>query len=458
MNALAEGQTAGLRFYAGSCGNGGRLLVPPAVDNRDALRQAIEGLVAGGGTPTPDALRAAARDFPEGSTNKLVILISDGMSTCGDPCPVAAQLAADTGTAFRAHTVGFHAPSSAEWELACVADVTGGRYYSAADADGLAEAISDALAGTGHEYVAIGDSTTTGFSIPDCEEDRIVSPFGCVGAPTATPYPERIAAAGNPRFDELERKGIWGDTIVRSVESYDRGNNGDGSTWVPQLVAADQADRLVTVSHGASDMKWSAVEEWAEACIGARHQRILGRDIPRGIEFKEDVCKARADEVLAEFGDDMRRMFDVLEGPQLNGSDVVIALYYNPVNHEKVIVRRFLPDSRRDCSLMHNLAQVVVNRLNAALAAEAQARGFQTVDLRPVFAGHGSGAKEPYVFGVDCEWRGVPTAIRLDIDLRARSVEVDGDQTLRELGQRFDPHPNSAGTRAQAEAILEVLQ
>lgn len=459
VSALGEGQIAGLRRYAGNCGNGGQLVVPLGADNRTALQTAIDALFASGGTPTPDALRAAAGDFPSDSTNKLVILISDGQSTCGDPCPVARDLAASTGTAFKAHTVGFNAPSSAERELACIAEVTGGNYYSASDAQGLTDAINDALSESGaYEYVAIGDSTTTGFSIPTCVEDRIASAFGCTGTPPATPYPVRIAGAGDPDFDDLERKGIWGDTIVRSVEAYNRGNNGDGSTWEPQLVAAEKTDGVVTVSLGANDMKWSAVEEYGKACIGARTTTILGREIKTGIEVKEDACTEKANAALAEFRDDMERMFDILEGAERNGARVVAVLYYNPFNHEKTIVRRFLPDTTRDCSLVHNLAAVVVNRLNAALKAEADQRGFSTVDLRPAFAGHGAGSTDSYVFGVDCEWRAIPSALDFDIDLRQRRIEFDQDDTMKEIGKRFDPHPNAAGTQAQATEVLEVLQ
>ena len=53
IEALAPGQAAGLRSFSGSCGDGGRLLVPVATDNKDQLNAATTQLSADGGTPHP---------------------------------------------------------------------------------------------------------------------------------------------------------------------------------------------------------------------------------------------------------------------------------------------------------------------------------------------------------------------------------------------------------------------
>ena len=47
VDALDADDAAGLRSYAGGCGDGGTLLQAPATGNRDALRSAIGGLTAG---------------------------------------------------------------------------------------------------------------------------------------------------------------------------------------------------------------------------------------------------------------------------------------------------------------------------------------------------------------------------------------------------------------------------
>ena len=144
IGALSSGQAAGLRSFAGDCGNGGQLLVPVATDNRDQLNNATNQLTAGGTTPTPDALRAAAGDLPS-TGDRTIILISDGQSTCGDPCAVATELKTQLGIDFRVHAVGFNAPDVAESELSCIANATGGRYFTATNTTELSDAISAAV-------------------------------------------------------------------------------------------------------------------------------------------------------------------------------------------------------------------------------------------------------------------------------------------------------------------------
>jgi hypothetical protein len=147
IDALPAADSAGLQRYGGNCGDGGELLVPPGVDNRDALHTAVGGLEANGGTPTPDALRAAVANFPAGASEKILILVSDGQSGCGDPCPVAKELKAQQGVSFTAYTVGFETTGQAESELSCIAEATCGSYFPASDTEGIQHAISSALGG-----------------------------------------------------------------------------------------------------------------------------------------------------------------------------------------------------------------------------------------------------------------------------------------------------------------------
>jgi hypothetical protein len=75
------------------------------------------------------------------------VLISDGESSCGNPCPTAQTLKHRLGAGFRIDTVGFRTPDQAESELACVAKVTGGSYVSIGDADGNTQVgVSDTAA------------------------------------------------------------------------------------------------------------------------------------------------------------------------------------------------------------------------------------------------------------------------------------------------------------------------
>lgn len=156
IDALDKGDVVGLHTYAGSCGDGGDLRVPPGTGNRDQLRDEVDALVAGGGTPTPDAIRAAAAEFPKNGSEKVLMLVSDGESSCEDPCEVVAQVQKDTGVKFVAHTVGFQTSEQADQELNCIAQATGGKYFSATDQQGITDSLREALgAGVGEDVSTI---------------------------------------------------------------------------------------------------------------------------------------------------------------------------------------------------------------------------------------------------------------------------------------------------------------
>jgi Ca2+-binding RTX toxin-like protein len=143
FDALAPGQAAGLRSFGGNCNSGGDLRGAPGTDV-GILRTELASLTAGGNTPTPSALRAAADDL-DGISPSLLVLVSDGQSTCGDPCPVAQQIRDERGIDLQTVIIGFQVAGQAETELQCIADATGGIYVPVDDGPGLIDAIQDAV-------------------------------------------------------------------------------------------------------------------------------------------------------------------------------------------------------------------------------------------------------------------------------------------------------------------------
>lgn len=140
--ALPGGSIVGLRSFGGNCGDGGDLLIPVGPLESTKFGAAVDGLRAGGGTPTPDALRAAVADLPL-TGQRQIVLISDGQSGCGDPCETAEQLHDQAGVDFTVHTVGYNVGAQASSELTCIADVTGGTYHDVTDGAGLADVLDD---------------------------------------------------------------------------------------------------------------------------------------------------------------------------------------------------------------------------------------------------------------------------------------------------------------------------
>lgn len=96
-----------------------------------------------GKTPIAYALKQAAADFVgfESGPNNIV-LISDGIETCGgDPCAVAGKLA-KSNVNVRVNVVGFTISQKDRKQLECIARLGKGRYFSADSTNGFVKAVT----------------------------------------------------------------------------------------------------------------------------------------------------------------------------------------------------------------------------------------------------------------------------------------------------------------------------
>jgi len=121
------------------------LLVPPKKGNHQAILDAVNLIAPKGKTPLCDAVLAAAKMLRYEEAKASVILISDGIETCGkDPCAIGAQLAAK-GINFVCHVVAFDITKEKNANLDCLSKKTGGLYLEAKDAKSLNDALSRAM-------------------------------------------------------------------------------------------------------------------------------------------------------------------------------------------------------------------------------------------------------------------------------------------------------------------------
>ncbi|MCF2528301.1 FGLLP motif-containing membrane protein [Yinghuangia soli] len=167
IGSLAGSDVVGLHEFSGDCSDGGELTVQPGTGNRAELRGQVDRLQTSGGTPTPAAIRKAAEGFPKDSSQKVLILVSDGASTCGDPCPEVTKVQEELGIKFVAHTVGFDTQGVANTQLSCIADVTGGKYFAATDEEGITSSLAEALKPiVGEDVSTILNSLPTPSDVP----------------------------------------------------------------------------------------------------------------------------------------------------------------------------------------------------------------------------------------------------------------------------------------------------
>ena len=123
------------------------LLVPFADENRGPIRAAIDGLRPLGQTPIAYALQQAGRDFGGRQDDRAVVLVTDGIESCGgDPVQAARDLR-DQGIIV--HVIGFGMGSAADEDTASLQSIawaSGGRYVTAGSAEELKAALVQTVA------------------------------------------------------------------------------------------------------------------------------------------------------------------------------------------------------------------------------------------------------------------------------------------------------------------------
>jgi len=117
------------------------VVIPPGSTDREALLARVNSMEPKGKTPISAALLTVAGLLKTKENETTIVLVSDGIETCGgSPCQVAKQLKA-TGCKLVIHVVGFDVGAAAAKQLRCIATATGGKYFAANDAESLLQAL-----------------------------------------------------------------------------------------------------------------------------------------------------------------------------------------------------------------------------------------------------------------------------------------------------------------------------
>lgn len=148
IDGLPENTSVGLIVYGhrdkGDCKDI-ETVVPPGPVNKKLLSEKIDAISPKGKTPITDSVNQAF-EIVRGSENAAtVILVSDGLETCGgDPCR-AVEAAKGSGINFVMHVVGFDVAKEDVSQLECAAQAGGGLYLSATNAGELSSALETAV-------------------------------------------------------------------------------------------------------------------------------------------------------------------------------------------------------------------------------------------------------------------------------------------------------------------------
>jgi hypothetical protein len=117
-------------------------------ERRLAIRKAIDAVWPRGDTPLFYSLLQSRADFPAvWGGSRLVILVSDGEDNCGGKIEDVAAAFRNSGIAIKIHVVGFDIQGlAAKQQLEQLAEIGGGRYFDAHDAEQLAANLRQAVA------------------------------------------------------------------------------------------------------------------------------------------------------------------------------------------------------------------------------------------------------------------------------------------------------------------------
>jgi len=120
-------------------------VVPPGPADKTLLTEKIEAINPKGKTPITGSVTRAFDILRSKESSATVILLSDGLETCGgDPCKTVRE-AKESGINFVMHVVGFDVSKEDVSQLECAAQAGGGLYMSAGNAGELSDALDTAV-------------------------------------------------------------------------------------------------------------------------------------------------------------------------------------------------------------------------------------------------------------------------------------------------------------------------
>ena len=147
-DGLDDGTQVGLIAYGhrreGDCDDI-ETVIPIAPLDKASLKETVGELSPKGKTPITKSVQQAFASLEDRAEGTTVILVSDGLETCGgDPC-AAVRKAKESGIDFVMHVVGFDVAGEDVSSLECAAQAGDGLFFSAEDAEQLSAALEAAV-------------------------------------------------------------------------------------------------------------------------------------------------------------------------------------------------------------------------------------------------------------------------------------------------------------------------
>jgi hypothetical protein len=178
------------------------LVAPIEVGQMEPIADWLVDFETLGMTPLHASVEQALQDFDTDVPGRLnnIILISDGIETCGgDPCQLTEQ-AKIKGINFTIHVIGLYVDAAAREQLSCIADKGGGVYYdveSSEDFEAALQAIQEDVREE-EQILSYEEATQTANPPTETPEPTDAPEPTATPSPTDTPQPTRTPAPPTP--------------------------------------------------------------------------------------------------------------------------------------------------------------------------------------------------------------------------------------------------------------------
>jgi hypothetical protein len=223
----------GLMVYGhrrvGDCSDIEEIINIGSLDKTAAI-STINNITPRGKTPLTDSIAAAIDRLKDKKYAATIVLVSDGIETCDkDPCAITKKLK-DSGINFVMHVVGFGTQSGDAQQLSCIAQAGGGKYFSAANAAELLNALNKIKA-----------------SVVEKKEVEAVAPETAAELiPAASPQPSQVVQKISKTSASVRIKAKGAGKIALKYDSWLAGP----SYW-----------KLVSLEDGKEKAKFKGMDE-----------------------------------------------------------------------------------------------------------------------------------------------------------------------------------------------------
>ena len=189
-------------------------VLPLQTHSHNTLETTLRQLNASGQSSLTAAVRTALRNIPQRNQRVTLLLIVDGIDSCGGDTCTLIRSAREQGFDFSVHIIGLRLDDTAESELRCVAEASGGALHhirNLADLDFALGQVLFAALSTTTPTIAMNDNTTRRSSLytPELITTAPGSAAVDVTAAAQIDAPERLDTGQSFRVNWSGPGGQW---------------------------------------------------------------------------------------------------------------------------------------------------------------------------------------------------------------------------------------------------------